>query len=44
MTQQEWQALIELLSRIPLTQAERLWLQELIEREMDQYKKSEQLV
>jgi len=33
MTLIEWQALIELLNRTPMTQAERMWLQALIQRE-----------
>ena len=41
MTQIEWQALIELLNRIPLTQAERLWIMELIKREMEKFKEGE---
>jgi hypothetical protein len=34
MTNQEWTALIEILNRTPMTQAERLWIQALITREM----------
>ena len=41
MTQQEWQALAELLNRLPMTQAERLWLQELINRELTKIKATE---
>jgi len=33
MTLQELQAIVELLNRTPMTQAERLWLQALINRE-----------
>lgn len=36
MTEQEIQALVELLNRAPMTQAERLWLQALIQREVEQ--------
>jgi len=36
MTEQEIHALVELLNRVPLTQAERLWLQALIQRELEQ--------
>lgn len=32
MTEQEAQALVQILSRVPLTQAESLWLNALIER------------
>lgn len=39
MTQTEWNAIIELLNRVPLTQAERLWLQSLIEREISKLPK-----
>lgn len=35
MNQAEWNAIIELLNRVPLTQAERLWLQIIIEREIE---------
>lgn len=42
MTQQEWQALIELLQRVPLNQAERLWLHSLIQRELDKLKNNEE--
>ena len=35
MTEQEIQALVELLNRTPLSQAERLWLQTLIKRETE---------
>jgi hypothetical protein len=41
MTLQEWQALIELLNRAPITQAEKLWLQELIDREIAKLKSQE---
>lgn len=41
MNQQEWTALIELLNRIPVTQAERMWLQEVINREMAKFQKVE---
>ena len=43
MTLQEWQALIELLNRCPMTQAERLWLQALINREIEKVKDGTQL-
>lgn len=36
MTEQEIQALVELLNRTPMTQAERLWVQALIQREVEQ--------
>jgi hypothetical protein len=34
MSKEELMALIELLARTPMTQAERLWIQAVIEREM----------
>lgn len=34
MSEQEWAALIEILNRTLVTQAERLWIQALITREM----------
>lgn len=36
MTEQELQALVQLLNRTPMTQAERLWVQGLIQRELEQ--------
>lgn len=41
MTEQEIQALVELLNRAPMTQAERLWLQALIQRELAQAQKAQ---
>ena len=40
MTEQEIQALVEILNRAPVTQAERLWLQALIQRVLEQARKA----
>jgi hypothetical protein len=37
MTEAEWQALIEILNRVPLTLSEKMWLRALIAREMEKF-------
>lgn len=41
MAEDEIKALVEILNRAPMTQAERLWVQALIQREVEQARKAQ---